>query len=54
MAKRIDPSVERSIIVSRPEKRPYDAKLFFLVLEMGFWGTSNMSLFFSMMVLMRR
>lgn len=38
MAKRIDPSVERSIIVSRPEKRPYGAKLIFQVLEKGFLG----------------
>src|SRR4030042_4986304 len=38
MAKRIDPSVERSKIVSRPEKRPYGTKLVFQVLSKGFLG----------------
>ena len=38
MSKRIDPSVERSKIVSRPEKRPYGTKLIFQVLEKGFLG----------------
>lgn len=36
--KRIDPSHERSMIISRPEKRPYGAKLVFQVLEKGFLG----------------
>jgi hypothetical protein len=35
---RIDPSVERSIIITRPEKRPYGAKLIFQVLNKGFLG----------------
>jgi hypothetical protein len=38
VTKRIDPSVERSIIVSRREKRPYGAKLIFQVLDKGFLG----------------
>lgn len=38
MTRRIDPSVERSVIVSCPEKRPYGAKLIFQVLEKGFLG----------------
>jgi hypothetical protein len=38
VTKRINPSHERSIIISRPEKRPYGAKLIFQVLEKGFLG----------------
>jgi hypothetical protein len=38
MARQIDPLDERSIIVSRPEKRRYGTKLIFQVIEKGFLG----------------
>jgi hypothetical protein len=38
VTKRINPSHERSMIISRPEKRPYGAKLIFQVIEKGVLG----------------
>jgi hypothetical protein len=38
MSKRIDPSQERSKIISRPEKRPYGTKLVFQVVDEAVLG----------------